>query len=82
VVKDVRRPGVFALSQGEHFHRKQAGPEGTIVHLGMTAVEGVIWLAVDDEGAVRAEARVEDFQAVLKRQSDPAAPPPRRRSGL
>jgi hypothetical protein len=82
VVKDVRKPGVFAISQGDHFHREQAGPDGTIVHLGMTAVDGVIWLAVDDAGAVRAEARVEDFQAVLNRQRDPAAPPPRRRSGL
>jgi hypothetical protein len=82
VVKDVRRPGVLAVAQGDHFHREQAGPEGTVVHLSMSAVEGVIWRAVDEHGNDRAVARLEDFEAVLRQQTDPGAPPPRRRSGL
>lgn len=64
-----RHPGFLAYSEGDHFHIEQGGPEGTIVHLHMVAVDGLIWEVLAKDGSVIASARIEDFQAVLDFQS-------------
>ncbi len=70
----VRAPGVFAANEGDHLHSEQGGAEGTIVHLSMTAVDGVIWEVYDESVTdVLAVATVEDFQRALDRQRAPAS---------
>jgi hypothetical protein len=64
-----RPPGFLAYSEGDHFHIEQGGPEGTIVHLHMVAVDGLIWEVLARDNAVVASARIEDFQAVLDYQN-------------
>ena len=39
----VRPPGTFASNEGDHLHSEEGGPEGAILLLSMTAVDGVIW---------------------------------------
>lgn len=68
-----RPPGFMAYSEGDHFHREEAGPEGSIVHLHMVAVDGLIWEVVGKDDAVLATARIEDFQTVLDYQNGKTA---------
>lgn len=69
LLHEVRLPGAFAANEGDHLHREEGGPEGAIVHLSMTAVDGVIWETWDDDGALVSVSTVEDFGRALTRQS-------------
>lgn len=63
-----RAPGTFAANEGDHMHSEEGGPEGAIVQLGMTAVDGVIWETYSDDGELVASTTLEDFQRALARQ--------------
>lgn len=63
-----RRPGTFASNEGDHLHSEEGGPEGAIVLLSMTAVDGVIWETVDEAGQVEAVTTIDDFSRALARQ--------------
>ena len=66
---DQERPaGTFAANEGDHLHSEEGGPEGAIVHLAMTAVDGVIWETFDDDGQLAAVTTLDDFNRVLSRQ--------------
>ncbi len=65
----VRPPGHFSANEGDHLHSEEGGPEGTIVHLSMTAVDGVIWETYDDMATeLLSKTTVEDFRRALERQ--------------
>jgi hypothetical protein len=82
VVED-RPAGFFTSNSGDHFHREGGGPDGAVVHLTMTAVDGVIWQVIaDDHETVLAEARVTDFTEVLELQRSGSGSAPRPGSGL
>ncbi len=63
----VRPPGYFASNEGDHLHSEQGGAQGTIVHLSMVAVNGVIWEILDDDGQLIGEMTFEDFRRVHER---------------
>lgn len=65
----IRPPGTFASNDGDHLHSEQGGPEGAIVLLSMTAVNGVIWELLDERGGVEAITTVEDFRHAYERQT-------------
>lgn len=65
----IRPPGYFASNEGDHLHSEQGGEEGTIVALNMTAVDGVIWEVLNDDGEVVATATIEDFRRAWQRQN-------------
>lgn len=71
----IRPPGYFASNEGDHLHSEQGGAEGAIVKLSMTAVDGVIWEVLDDDGNIVARSTFEDFQRALVRQGSVAALP-------
>ena len=68
----VRPPGYFAASEGDHLHAEAGGAEGAIILLSMTAVDGVIWEVLGDDGQIVAVATLEDFRRARERQ--PAVP--------
>ena len=68
VLDQVREPGVFASNEGDHLHSEEGGPEGGIVLLSMTAVDGVIWEVHDDDDNVMESTTLEDFRRALERQ--------------
>jgi len=63
-----RQSGTFAANEGDHLHSEQGGPEGAIVHLSMTAVDGVIWETLDDDSNLDSVTTLDDFQRALSRQ--------------
>jgi hypothetical protein len=71
----IRPPGFFGSNEGDHLHSEQGGPEGTVIHLSMTAVDGVIWDVLDDDGEVVSTTTLADFKRVLERQGTVAAQP-------
>ena len=77
-----RPTGFFTSNDGDHFHREGGGPDGATVHLTMTAVDGVVWHVLDDDGAILAEARLTDFVDVLELQNTSGEGLPRPASGL
>lgn len=64
----VRAPGFFASNEGDHTHYEQGGPEGAILLLSMTAVDGVIWEVLDDHGTVIDTATIDGFRRALQHQ--------------
>lgn len=65
----VRPPGNFSSNEGDHLHSEQGGTEGAIVHLSMTAVDGVIWETYDEMCTeLLSKTTVEDFARVYARQ--------------
>lgn len=65
----VRSPGTFAANEGDHLHSEEGGAEGAIVHLAMTAVDGVIWETYsDDMSELLGETTVDDFRRALAKQ--------------
>ena len=83
VETEVRRPGSYAVVDGDHFHQEGGGPAGGIVHLSMQAVDGMVWEVMDERGAPTAYATLDDFEHVLHRQHGAAeGPPPSRRCSL
>ena len=81
-VVEERPTGFFTANHGDHFHREGRGPDGATVHLTMTAVDGVVWHVLDDDGAILAKARITDFVDVLELQSTSGTTLPRPASGL
>lgn len=72
----IRPPGFFAATEGDQLHSEQGGAEGTIVHLSMTAVDGVICETYDYAGQeLQSVTTVEDFARVLARQNEKAGTP-------
>jgi hypothetical protein len=70
----VRGPGHFSANEGDHLHSEGGGEQGTIVHLSMTAVDGVIWETYDDMGVeLQSVTTMADFQRVFERQNTLAA---------
>ena len=70
----VRAPGNFSSNEGDHLHSEEGGVEGAIVHLSMTAVDGVIWETYDDMCTeLLATTTVEDFARVFARQQEAVA---------
>jgi hypothetical protein len=69
ILDQVRPPGCFASNNGDHMHSEEGGPEGAIVLLSMTAINGVIWEVIDERGAAEAAATLEDFRRALERQA-------------
>lgn len=70
----VRGPGTFAANEGDHLHSEQGGPEGGIVLLSMTAVDGVIWETYDETATeLISSTTLEDFRRALSRQRAAAA---------
>ena len=66
----VRPPGTFASNEGDHLHSEEGGPEGAILLLSMTAVDGVIWEVLDERASeVVATATLKDFGRALARQA-------------
>ena len=65
--------GTFTVSSlgglGDHFHIEEGGPEGSIVHLHMLAIDGLIWEVIGDDGVVVATATLDDFERVLDFQN-------------
>jgi hypothetical protein len=47
-IDEVRPPGTFAVHEGGSIHVEEGGPNGAIILLSMTAVNGVIWTLLDD----------------------------------
>lgn len=68
VLDQVRPPAWFGGNEGDHLHSEQGGPEGAIVLLSMTAVDGVIWEVFDEDGNQIDTATIDDFKRVLARQ--------------
>lgn len=68
----VRPAGTFAANEGDHLHSEEGGPQGAIVHLGMTAVGGVIWETYDADGALESVTTIDDFRRALDRQTVPS----------
>ena len=64
----MRAPAWFGGNEGDHLHSEQGGPEGAIVLLSMTAVDGVIWEVFDEADNQIDTATIEDFSRVLARQ--------------
>ena len=71
----IRPPGFFGSNEGDHLHSEQGGAEGAVVHLSMTAVDGVIWEVLDDAGEVVSTTTLADFKRVLERQGSVPAQP-------
>ena len=66
---EVRGPGAFGSNEGDHLHSEEGGAEGAVVHLSMTAVDGVIWETYDDMAVeLQSVTTVDDFQRALDRQ--------------
>ncbi len=65
---EIRPAGTFASNEGDHLHSEEGGPEGAIVKLSMTAVDGVIWETFDDDANLTDVATFEDFARALQRQ--------------
>ncbi len=63
-----RQPGTYVSNEGDNFHSEEGGPEGAIIHLAMTAVDGVIWETFDDEGNLVSTSTLADFERALSRQ--------------
>lgn len=64
----VRPAGTFAANEGDHLHSEEGGPEGAIVYLGMTAIDGVIWETYDPDGRLESVTTLDDFRRALDRQ--------------
>ena len=70
----VRPAGHFSSNEGDHLHSEEGGTEGAIVHLSMTAVDGVIWETYDEMATeLLSVTTVADFARVFERQSTEAA---------
>ena len=71
---EVRPPGNFSSNEGDHLHSEEGGECGAIVHLSMTAVDGVIWETYDEMASeLLSKTTVEDFARALARQNAMAA---------
>ena len=68
VLEEVRPPGVFSATEGNHLHFEQGGAAGAIIQLSMKAVDGVIWEVLNDDISVASVATIDDFRRVLDRQ--------------
>ena len=69
VLDQVRPPGFYANSPGDHLHSEQGGDEGAIIMLAMTAIDGVVWETYDDAGVVlESVSTIDDFRRVLDKQ--------------
>ncbi len=71
---EVRAPGFFASNEGDHLHTEEGGPDGTILMLSMTAVDGVIWEVQADDGIVLDTATIGGFRHALERQRQQVTP--------
>lgn len=69
----IRPPGHFSSNEGDHLHSEEGGADGAIVHLSMTAVDGVIWETYDDMAIeLLSKTTIADFERVLARQQEPS----------
>jgi hypothetical protein len=68
-IHEIRPPGTFAAHDGDSAHVEEGGPNGATILLSMTAVNGVIWTLLDDDGNVTEKTTVIDFARALQKQN-------------
>ena len=68
VLEQIRPPGYFATNEGDHLHSEEGGVGGAIVHLSMTAIDGVIWEVFDDHDVLLGVSTLDDFRRALEHQ--------------
>ncbi|MEM7253360.1 MAG: cupin domain-containing protein [Pseudomonadota bacterium] len=68
-----RPAGTFSQNQGDEAHLEGGGPDGAIILLTMTAVDGVVYdILSEDETEVVRQISLHDFQRGLARQASAA----------
>lgn len=68
-----RGPGGFGANPGDEAHIEGGGPDGAVILLMMTAVDGKVYEILDQDGAVTRVITLDDFQRGLDKQARQAA---------
>lgn len=66
---DTRAAGTYTSHDGDESHIEAGGPDGAVILLSMTPVEGNIWETYDHELRVDRISTVEDFRRGLRKQA-------------
>ena len=66
---DPRAAGTYPSHDGDESHIEAGGPDGAVILLSMTPVEGNIWETYDHELRVDRISTVEDFRRGLRKQA-------------
>jgi hypothetical protein len=66
---DRREAGTYTSHGGDEAHIEAGGPEGAVILLSMTSIEGNIWETYDHELRVDRISAVEDFRRGLRKQA-------------
>jgi ChrR Cupin-like domain len=70
----IRKAGTFSSNEGDETHFEGGGPQGAIILLSMSAVDGNVYDILDElGGAVTREIRLADFRRGYERQEHSAA---------
>ena len=73
VIEDRRPAGTFSRNQGDESHIEGGGPEGAVILLSMTAVDGVVYEILNESLAVERVITLDDFRRGLEKQRREAA---------
>ncbi len=64
----IKRPGTFSTNDGNEMHREGGGPDGAVILLMMTEVDGRVYDLLDEDGQVDRTIALADFQRGLEKQ--------------
>ncbi|MDP6346079.1 MAG: hypothetical protein QF578_07530 [Alphaproteobacteria bacterium] len=64
----IKRPGTFSAHDGDEIHDEEGGPDGAVILLLMTQVDGRVYDLLDETGEVERTITLADFQRGLDKQ--------------
>ena len=67
-IGDRRPAGTFSRNSGDESHIEGGGPEGAVILLSMTAVDGVVYEILNEDLAVERIITLDDFRRGIEKQ--------------